>query len=81
MDNYVPTVRRKSTKNKSKNYFVSVNGAFLDKEKANRQIGEVKSILGKSYPVTLIESKNADLTRKIEYLVAHFIPYKYFSWF
>lgn len=80
-DYFIPTVRRKSTKSKNNNYFVSINGAFLDKEKANKEISEVKNILGKTYPVVLIESKNADLTRKIEYLVAHFIPYKYFSWF
>ena len=78
---FIPTIRRRSAKNQNKNYFLSINGAFLDKEKAKFQFQVVKKILGKKNRIVLYESKNAHITRKIEYLVAHFIPYRIISLF
>ena len=73
---FIPTIRRRSAKNQNKNYFLSINGAFLDKEKAKNQFQEIKKLLGNKSSILLYESKNAHITRKIEYLIANFIPYR-----
>ena len=75
-DEFVPTIRRRSIRNQKNNYFLSINGAFLDKGKAELQMVQIKQLLKKNGSINLIESKNAHITRKIEYLIAHFIPYK-----
>jgi hypothetical protein len=75
-DEFVPTIRRRSIRNQKNNYFLSINGAFLDKGKAELQMDQIKQLLKNNGSINLIESKNAHITRKIEYLIAHFIPYK-----
>lgn len=80
-DEFVPTIRRRSSRNQKNNYFLSINGAFLDKNKAEFQLKEINKLIGNKNRTILFESKNAHITRKIEYLVAHFIPYKLLTLF
>ena len=75
-EQYFPTIRRRSARNQSKNYFLSINGAFLDKKKAELQFRNIKNLLKGNNSITIIPNTTAHFTRKIEYLVAHFIPYK-----
>lgn len=78
---FVPTIRRRSIRDQKNNYFLSINGAFLDKRKAEIQLEEIRNILKDNRSIKLIESKNAHITRKIEYLVAHFVPYRILALF
>jgi len=75
-EQYFPTIRRRSARTQSKNYFLSINGAFLDKKKAELQFRNIKNLLKGNNSITIIPNTTAHFTRKIEYLVAHFIPYK-----
>ena len=75
-EQYFPTIRRRSARNQSKNYFLSINGAFLDKKKAELQFRNIKNLLKGNNSITIIPNTTAHFTRKIEYLVAHFIPSK-----
>jgi hypothetical protein len=77
----VPTIRRRSVKNQNKNYFLSINGAYLDKERANIHMKEVKKVLGNKTNIVIITNTTAHITRKLEYLIAHFVPYRVLSSF
>jgi len=80
-EDFVPTIRRRSIRSQKNNYFLSINGAFLDKRKAEIQMEEIKKILKNKSSIQLSESKNTNITRKIEYLVAHFVPYRILAMF
>ena len=75
-EQYFPTIRRRSARPQSKNYFLSINGAFLDKKKAEVQFQIIKNLLKGNKRITIVPNTTAHFARKIEYLVAHFIPYK-----
>ena len=75
-EQYIPTIRRRSIRSQPKNYFLSINGAFLDKNKAEIQFEKIKILLSKNKNIRIVPNSTTHISRKIEYLIAHVIPYK-----